>query len=226
MKRSPKVRMVLDMVMIIMLPMQMAYSLIGEVVHEYSGMVMFLFFVCHHLLNGAWWRNLFKGRYTAARVLGIVINLLLVVIMAALPVSGILMSRHAFSFLKLNGASYARTIHLLAAYWGFALMSFHVGLHGRMFLNMAEKAFQISKTSKCRSLVLRTAAVGISVYSVYAFIHRQLADYMFLKMQFVFFDFSEPLLFFIADYISIMLLFAFIGYYLLQLSLRRKHNIS
>lgn len=226
MKRSLKVRMALDMVMIIMLPVQMAYSLIGEAAHEYSGMVMFLLFVCHHLLNGAWWRNLSKGRYTAARVLGIVINLLLVVIMAALPVSGIMMSRHAFSFLKSSGTSYARTIHLLAAYWGFVLMSFHVGLHGRMFLNMAGKAFHISKTSKYRTLVLRMAAVGISVYGAYAFIHRQLADYMFLKMQFVFFDFSEALFFFMADYISIMLLFAFIGYYLLQLSMRRKHNIS
>jgi len=152
--------------------------------------------------------------------------LLLAVIMAALPIRGMMMSRHTFSFLNLNAyAFYARTIHLLAAYWGIVLMSFHAGLHGKMFLNVARKAFHISAASKYRTLVLRIAAGGISAYGVYAFIHRQLADYMFLKIRFVFLDFSEPLIFFIVDYISIMLLFAFIGYYLLQLLQQGKKGI-
>lgn len=218
--------MALDLAMIIMLPLLMAYSLIGEAVHEYFGIVMFLLFVCHHLINAAWWRNLLKGKYTAARILGLVVNLLLAVIMTALPVSGMVMSRHAFSFLNLNiGTSCARTTHLLAAYWGFVLMSFHVGLHGKMFLSMARKAFHTSKTSKYRTLTLRIAAGCISVYGVYAFIHRQLADYMFLRIQFVFFDFREPLFFFMADYISMLLLFAFGGYYLLRLLLRIPHVV-
>lgn len=218
--------MVLDMAMIIMLPLLMAYSLIGEAAHEYLGIVMFLLFTGHHLLNAAWWKNLFKGRYTAVRILEVVVNLLLAVIMIVLPISGIMMSRYAFSFLDLNAnTSYARTIHLLAAYWGFMLMSFHVGLHGKMFLNIARKASHISTASKYRTLVLRIAAGGVSAYGVYAFIHRQLADYMFLKMQFVFFDFKEPLFFFMTDYISIVLLFAFIGYYLLQLLQRGKKRV-
>lgn len=100
-----------------------------------------------------------------------------------------------------------------------------IGFHGRMFLNMGRKAFHISTTSKYRTLVLRIATGGISAYGVYVFIHRQLGDYMFLKMQFVFLDFSEPMFFFMADYISIMLLFAFIGYYLLQLLQRGRKRI-
>lgn len=36
---------------------------------------------------------------------------------------------------------------------------------------------------------------------------------MLLKTQYVFFDFNEPLFFFMMDYISIMLLLVFSGYY-------------
>ena len=35
---------------------------------------------------------------------------------------------------------------------------------------------------------------------------------MFLKLPFVFFDYGEPFVFFLLDYISIMILFAMIGY--------------
>ena len=43
------------------------------------------------------------------------------------------------------------------------------------------------------------------------FINRQLADYMFRKMLFVFFDTSEPIVFFFLDYAAIMVLFASVG---------------
>ncbi len=37
---------------------------------------------------------------------------------------------------------------------------------------------------------------------------------MFLRNQFVFFDFEEPLIFFFGDYLAVMGLFVFIGHYL------------
>ena len=37
---------------------------------------------------------------------------------------------------------------------------------------------------------------------------------MLLKNQFVFFNFEEPLVFFMADYMAVMGLFVFIGHYL------------
>ena len=53
---------------------------------------------------------------------------------------------------------------------------------------------------------------GVSLYGCYAFVKRQLADYMFLKSAFVFFDYSEPRVYFFLDYIAMMILFAFAGY--------------
>lgn len=42
---------------------------------------------------------------------------------------------------------------------------------------------------------------------------RDIDSYMFLKKQFVFFDFEEPVILFIIDYIAVIGLFAAIGYY-------------
>ena len=52
----------------------------------------------------------------------------------------------------------------------------------------------------------------VSLYGVYAFVHRQFPAYMTLRSQFVFFDYSEPRLFFFADYLAIMVLFVTLGH--------------
>lgn len=52
------------------------------------------------------------------------------------------------------------------------------------------------------------------VCGVYAFIKRDLSQYLLLKTHFVFFDFEEPMIFFVLDYLSIMGLFIFIGHYI------------
>ena len=86
------VKMSVDFLMLLLLNLLMAYSLVGEEAHEYIGVSMFSLFLIHHFLNRAWWKNLFKGRYTAKRVLGTAVNLLLTVVMIMLPISGMMMS--------------------------------------------------------------------------------------------------------------------------------------
>ncbi len=212
-----KIHIIIDCVMIICLPLLMAYSLIGEAAHEYIGIAMFMLFVAHHIINAAWWRNLFRGKYSPARIVMTVTNFLLAIIMIALPVSGVIMSRYAFSFLQITGGvGTARTVHLLTSYWGFVLMSFHAGLHGQMVVQAIRKTL-LPKSPKGAGVILTLIAAMISGYGIYAFIRRRFADYMFLKVPFVFFDFYEPIIYFMLDYTAIMLLFAFAGYYLLKL---------
>ena len=68
----------------------------------------------------------------------------------------------------------------------------------------------------------RFLAVLLMAYGAYAFMKRNLAEYMFLRSQFVFFDFEEPLIYFLLDYIAIMILFAGLGHYLMLLLRRLK----
>ncbi len=57
-----KLKRVLDILMTLALPCLMAYELIGQATHEVLGLCMVGLFVLHHLMNGQWHRNLFRGR--------------------------------------------------------------------------------------------------------------------------------------------------------------------
>ena len=192
--------MTVDILMTVMLPLQMAYSLIGERFHETEGVILFALFLTHHVMHLNWWRNLFKGRYNAYRIFNTAVNIALSVIMLCLPFSGIAMSKHLFTFLPTAGfAADARTVHLCLAYWGYILMCVHLGMH-------------IDAMLKKKPNWLKYPVTVVSLYGVCAFIRRDIPVYMFLRSQFVFFDFSQPRIFFFADYLSIMILFAAVGF--------------
>ena len=73
-------RRIVDAAMLLLLPLLMACSLIGEAFHEAEGTLMLVLFLLHHWMNRAWWKNLFKGRYSPQRVFQTVLNLLLLCI--------------------------------------------------------------------------------------------------------------------------------------------------
>lgn len=202
-----KWRMLVDSLMVVLIPLLMAYSLIGETAHEWLGVMMSLLFVGHCLLNFYWFKGLVKGRWTALRIYQTIVNILLLLCTLGLIISGIALSRTVFSFLPIEGGgSWGRTLHLLTSYWGFVLMSFHLGQHWSMILN------RVRRSAK-RPVILRVLAVAFAGYGIIAFIKREIGTYMTLQNTFVYFDFGEPVFFFFIDYIAIMGLFVFLGYY-------------
>ena len=198
-------RKILDAAMVLLLPMLMAYSLIGEAFHEVAGTLMLALFILHHWMNRAWWKNLFKGQYSPQRVFQTVLNLLLLIFMIVQPLCGILISKHLYTFLPTDGvSSVARAIHLPLANWGFVLMSLHAGTHLGAMLPKEKKA------------IILDILAAISIYGIYAFFKRQIPAYMILRLPFAFFDYSEARIFFFADYLSVMVLFATLGFLLFQ----------
>lgn len=191
--------------MVAALPVLMAYSLVGELLHEIAGTVMLALFVAHHILNRKATAAMFRGRQTPERVFSTGVNLLLFLITVLLPLSGIVMSKHLYTFLPTKGLSaIARTVHLLTSYWGFALMSLHLGLHlRRMFLPLRQR--------KALLIALFCAFTLLAGYGAYAFVSRGLWAYMTLQNQFVYFDFDEPRILFFLDTLSIIAAFAWIG---------------
>lgn len=221
MKSKRIIKISIDILMTAVLLLLMAYSLVGEALHEWLGIGLFVLFILHHVLNSAWSRNLFKGKYTPFRILQTVLVVLALGSMLGSMVSGIVLSRHALAFLPITGGqSWARTLHMLSAYWGFTFISLHLGLHWSMMMGMAKRMW--GKPSTVRSWIVRSIGFLIAGYGVYAFIRREIGSYMFLKNQFVFFDFNEPLILFLIDYIAVMGLFVFIGHYIAKVVLTFK----
>ncbi len=214
--KQPKqiVKRIVDLAMIVLLPLLMAEILIGQEIHEWLGTVMLVLFLTHHLLNLGWWKSFPKGKYNPSRTFGTALDLLLLLDMAALCISGIMMSGFVFRFLHISGGMMiARQLHLFASHWGLILMSAHLGIHMEQFFPLFRKLFHLSEKNAARTCVLRIAAIVLSVYGLYAFIAQHMTDYLFLQTHFVMFDETKAAVVYIAETVAILGLFAVAAHY-------------
>lgn len=248
-KMNLKIKMGIDVLMTILLLGLMAYQITGQALHEWLGAGMLVLFLAHNILNIRWYGNLFKGKYKLPRIIQTAVNFSVFISMLCLGYSGIVMSRHVFAALSIDGPmATARRMHLAASYWGFALMSFHLGIHWGMVTGM------FRRLSKGRELFGRKmpgrgqpdekrpdeersgrelssrelpdrklfgmsariswlAAAVIAVYGLVCFIRKDIASYMFLKNEFVFFDFEQSILSVFLEHTAMMGFWVFVGFY-------------
>ena len=200
--------------MTVALLLVMTYELLGTAAHEWIGTAMIVLLLAHHILNRNWYSNLFYGKYTAVRIVQIILTVIMLIAMAGSMVSGVILYRHVFRFFNITvGRSWARTVHMLCAYWSFILMSFHLGLHWSMVLGFVKR---LRKNDK-KSVVSHIIAVCISGYGIYALLKRDIASYLLMKIQFAFFNVNEPILLFLLDYLVVMGLFVVLGYYFIRI---------
>lgn len=199
-----KKKQIVDIAMVAVLPFLMTYELIGEATHEILGIAMLALVVTHHLLNRSWHTRLLRGKYSLQRAAMTAMDALLFTLLILQAVSGIMMAKHTFGFPPHVGRrSIARTIHMTGAYWSFALMCIHAGFHMLLLVR------KLQKRPAWRKIVVVWTL--IAVYGIYALVKRQLPGYMFMQIQFAFFDYDEPLVFFLLDYLTIMMLYASLG---------------
>lgn len=218
MKPKAIIKIIIDIIMTILLICLMSYQIVGDFLHEWFGTGIFILFIMHHVLNYKWYPALFKGKYNTSRIMTTVIDFLVLFAMLGLMVSSVIMSQYVFTFLNISGGmQFARTTHLLCSYWGFVLMSLHLGMHWGMIIGMVKKAMHLTKSSLYTEIILKIITFLISAYGIYSFITEQIYSYMFLQTQFVFFDYEESAVEVFARYISMMVMFAAISYYAVKL---------
>lgn len=173
-------------------------------IHQICGISLIVLWVVHIVLNRRWYGALFRGKYQPYRLMQLVVNLGICFCALCLMISGMMMAWFVPSDWIGGALGFARTTHLLASHWYYIFMAFHIGLHASM----------IATKIKIRGIVPRLICILISLYGIYAFITRGLWKYMFGLQQFFFFDFERGYVLFAIDYISIIVLFATISYYL------------
>lgn len=216
-----KTRIAVDACMTLSQLFLMTYGLISERAHEWIGILMFTLFLLHHALNRKWLNAIPRGRYNRLRTVQTVLAALILLCMLGSAASGVILSRYVFAGLSFHGLiSAAGKVHMLCAYWGYALMSVHLGLHWGMISAVLRRCVLLPGG------VLRPVGLAAAIYGVYAFYKRSIWQYMFLISHFVFFDYSEPVIFFFLDYIAVMWLFAYIGNVAMKLIKKRPENIN
>ena len=214
MKAKMKIKMGIDFLMTVLLFLLMSYQITGQELHEWFGTGVLVLFLLHNILNIRWYGSLFKGKYTLLRTMQTLINISVLISMLCLGFSGIVLSRHIFVGLSIQGPmATARTMHLAASYWGFVLMSIHLGMHWGMIVGMFRRLCNRKKTPAVFVWLLCFMAIFIAGYGAYCFHKENILSYMFLKQEFVFFDFEQSAVSVFAGYITMMGLWVFIGFY-------------
>ncbi len=227
MPRKRAAKLIVDAAMAVLLLLQMAQQLLPQGFHELSGIGLGVLFVVHNLLNLRWYAQLRRGRWTAARVAQTVVNACCLALLVLMLASGIgmseLMTRLGVEF---PGVALMRRVHMTCVYASLVVMSFHLGLHGRMVLGLLRGYFGSLAPSRLASVFGRAAAAAVSAYGVYAFAKLNLWGYLSGGTEFAFMDASVPLPVFLADYAAVMALAACLGHCLAQLIGERRHKGS
>lgn len=180
--------------MLILWLLAMGYGITGETVHMVLGGALLVLTAFHMGTWRRWYAGLFRGRYGALRLWQTALNGALTLAMAGLLVSGILFLVPALGF------SYeARLLHMVSAYWGFALMGLHGGMHWDRPYGMMKRAAR--SLGAPAALGLRLAGWLLMAGGLWIFLQDGLARYMFLQQEFVFFDTAKPLSLHMSEYL-------------------------
>ena len=210
MTNKQKIKIAIDLVMTITLLLLMLFQITGQQVHEYLGIMMLVLFLGHNVLNWKWYRHLFKGKYKLYRCIQTILNISILMMMLGLGYSGMVMAQYV-PFSISGSISLARRLHLACSYWGFVLMSMHLGMHLRQMMNMFKKYIHL-KTNVLK--IIKLMIVIICLYGIYCFIQNNMISYMFLINEFVFFDFEKNTFIVLLEYLSMMILWINIGYFI------------
>ena len=182
MKAKMKIKMGIDFLMTVLLFLLMSYQITGQKLHEWFGTGMLVLFLLHNILNIRWYGSLFKGKYTLLRTMQTLINISVLISMLCLGFSGIVLSRHIFAGLPIQGPmATARTMHLAASYWGFVLMSIHLGFHWSMVLGLFRRLCNRKKTPAVFVWLMCFIAIFIAGYGAYRFYKKNILSYMSLN---------------------------------------------
>ena len=217
MNRKLKFKISIDIIMTILMLLQMAYQLTGNLFHEVTGVTLFVLFLVHNILNIKWYKSFYKGKYNLRRIISTMTNLLLLASMIILMITGIMISRDMFAFLGLSSGFTATQLHTCAATWGLVFMSVHVGMHWQMLINMTAKITGHINKNIIVTIIQRIIAVGIVLYGIKSSFDLNISSKLFMQATFSYWNFNESTIVFFLAYLSIMSIYIAATYYLLVL---------
>ena len=204
-RNNTMIKRIVDVCMTVLLLCLMAYQVTGEALHEWIGIGMTLLVILHQILNRKWYGAIFKGKYTAYRIISMGINVLLLLSFALTAFCGMSMSGHAVPFMYgMMKVSFARRMHLSISHWAFVLMGLHLGMHIPVMFA------KLKLTAKWKTVISAAFCVVAGIGS-YFFIRNGMTDYLFFRVPFAFLDYEKAGILVFLENILMLSFWAFIG---------------
>lgn len=212
--------MLIDIIMFVLFIILMGYHITGNKLHEILGIITFILFIIHHVLNRKWYKALPKGKYNGQRIVSTIVDFLLLIDMLCIMISAIMISTTVFSFLNIKTNMIARSMHLSSTAWGLILIGIHLGLHLRICFDKIRKKIKTSSFEYTFYLII----LLLLIYGIYAFIKNAPWQELFLLTHFKFFDYEQLPIFFYLEYLGITFLTIMITYSIMKVTKKRSEK--
>lgn len=219
-------RLAVDFIAASLLLVGLAYYWSDNTIHELIGTGMFLLIMVHNLFNRRWYGSMSRTRREARGLTDIALTMSLLIVVLALLLTSLMISRTVFSFLPVEGGFTARQMHAFAAYWTLILVSIHLGLRWQRLMNMMRSTFGIVGNSAARTVALRLAALAIAAYGVHSSFVMGIGSRLTLQISLEWWDFEVSTAGFFFHWISIVGLYAFLTHYTLSWIQNRKRRAA
>lgn len=212
------IRNVLNIMMTGLLLVVMNYRYIENSSHEIGGVILALLFILHNVLNWRWYGYFLKGKQNPRRVLLTLTNLLLIVAMGTVFVTGGLISVTVFATLGIRSSSlFTHELHQGSAYASLILAAVHLGLHWEMLVAKCKNWLHIDGASRRWSIMSRSVSIIVITYGIYASFVNHIGDNLLMRHSFAGWGAEISLWGFLLDYFAIIGCYVGITYYLLQM---------
>lgn len=165
MKKNLIFKLIIDLFMVIVFIVLMDTAITGIDLHEYLGLFIFGIVAVHLILNWKWIKSVLKN-LSSANINDktknmFLINVLLLIHILVIAVTGILISKSVFTFIFIPNTEVFKNIHVLASY-SLAFLGFvHLLLHFKYLKNIFQQ-----KTNKIWATVSGVIIATVGIYSL------------------------------------------------------------
>jgi hypothetical protein len=218
-----KLRIALEIAMTALLLCAYNSQLARETTHIFIGVVTFCLFAIHIFINRNWFKTIFKGKYAPRRTVMTAINILLLLAVTTLMITGILETRWRAYFLQFEREITLRQLHTTTAYWFWPLIGVHLGFHWGMYrrgtsaFGLGGRFTKFIGKNNLIITVMRILACLFIAFGVWSFFDRDMFSKLFHGFSFDYWPTERPIILFFVQTLSIIGIFVFATYYFLKL---------
>jgi hypothetical protein len=139
--------------------------------HETAGLVIGVAVLSHILLNWRWVKNatlkIFNPKLPGKIRFSYLLNLLLLITMSTIIITGIFISRVLFPNLAVRNQHSMRALHNLSSYFTLMLVGIHVGIHWQWVMNVWKKMSKFEKGKPKKGFIVTGVVVLLILISGY-----------------------------------------------------------
>ncbi|WP_455930768.1 DUF4405 domain-containing protein [Priestia aryabhattai] len=143
----------------------------GLTFHEIAGLAIAVAFFTHVLLNWQWVKKvtvkLFDRKLPRRTKFGYFLNIMLLITMSFIMISGIFISRVVFPNINVGNEQWFKVSHISVSFLVLILVAAHIGLHWQWVINVCKNMTKFKKSKKSLSIAAKLATVALLVVGIY-----------------------------------------------------------